>query len=535
MESTLRPLTNDLSYDFDALKASAAFSELSAIKRGVERECLRINPTGKMVLTPHPKALGAALTHESITTDYSESLLEFITPPESDVNTTLAQLEDVHKFTIDNIGDERLWPLSMPCFIEDEQSIPIAYFGESNVGKMKKAYRMGLRNRYGSLMQVISGVHFNFSVPDVFWQHLASQKGVAATQEWISEQYFSLIRNYRRSCWLIPYLFGASPALCSSFVAGREHGLDFKKLGRGTLYLPYATSLRMSGLGYTSNEQSSLRICYNSVDSYIQLLREAMYSPSKNYAGFSAGEGGDYQQLSKNVLQIENEFYSPIRPKQPTASGEKPTDALALRGVSYIEVRALDVNPFSPVGIDKDQMNFLDVFLMTCLLTQSPKFEAERYKETEVNLNRVVLEGRKPGLTLVQNEQEVALRDWAEALFNQYTQVAAIMDENYDDNRYREAVNREWRKIEDPSLTFSGRWLNKLLTEGDNAVVGRELAETYRQQIGDFDYHFKTAEEFVAEAHRSFAAQQDIEASDNVSFSQFITDYFAREPSKKNA
>lgn len=535
MESTLRPLTHDLSYDFDALKSSAAFSALSSIQRGVERECLRINPTGTLALTPHPKALGAALTHDSITTDYSESLLEFITPPETDVNTTIAQLEDVHKFTIENIGDERLWPLSMPCFIENAADIPIAYYGESNVGKMKKAYRMGLRNRYGSMMQVISGVHFNFSVPESFWQHLARQKGVDATQDWISEQYFSLIRNYRRTCWLIPYLFGASPALCSSFVAGREHGLDFQKLGRGTLYLPYATSLRMSGLGYTSNEQSSLRICYNSIDSYVRLLREAMYTPSKNYAGFSAGEGGDFQQLSKNVLQIENEFYSPIRPKQPTASGEKPTDALALRGVSYIEVRALDVNPFSPIGIAREQVDFLDVFLMTCLLTDSPQFDAERYKETDVNLNRIVLEGRKPGLTLLQNDQEIAMTEWAEALFARYADIAAIMDENYDDNRYSDAVKREWRKVQDPDLTYSGRWLKKLLDEGDNAVVGRHLAETYRQQISDFSYHFKTADIFKAEAEQSFAAQQDIEAADKASFSDFIADYFAKEPAKKNA
>ena len=224
-------------------------------------------------------SLGAALTHDSITTDYSESLLEFITPPETDANKTLAQLADVHKFTLDNLGEERLWPLSMPCFIKSEAEIPIAYFGESNVGKMKKAYRVGLRNRYGSMMQVIAGVHFNFSVPDSLWQYLAEKQNVEPTQDWISAQYFSLIRNYRRTCWLIPYLFGASPALCSSFVAGREHGLDFKQLGKGTLYLPYATSLRMSGLGYTSTEQSSLRICYNELDNYIRVLREAMYQP----------------------------------------------------------------------------------------------------------------------------------------------------------------------------------------------------------------------------------------------------------------
>ncbi|MDC8831642.1 glutamate--cysteine ligase [Alteromonas gilva] len=535
MEPTLRPLTHDLSYDLNALKQNGAFASLSAIKRGVERECLRINPEGTLALTPHPKVLGAALTHDSITTDYSESLLEFITPPESDADKTLAQLEDVHKFTVENIGAERLWPLSMPCFIENEADIPIAYFGESNVGKMKKAYRMGLRNRYGSMMQVISGVHFNFSIPNSFWQQLAQQKGVAASQSWVSEQYFGLIRNYRRSCWLIPYLFGASPALCSSFVEGREHGLDFKKLGRGTLYLPYATSLRMSGLGYTSHEQSSLRICYNSLDSYVRLLREAMYTPSQNYAHFAAGEGGNYQQLSKNVLQIENEFYSPIRPKQPTASGEKPTDALALRGVDYIEVRALDVNPFSPIGISREQIDFLDVFLLSCLLTDSPQFDAERYKETDINLNSVVLEGRKPGLMLRQNGQDVAMQDWAEQLFERYATIAELMDQNTGDGRYSAAVKREWQKVLSPDLTYSGRWLNKLLSEGDNAVVGRDLANTYRQQISDFTYHYKNSADFIGEAERSVIAQQEVEAADTVPFNRFIDDYFAREAAKKNA
>ncbi len=527
---TLFPLISDFNYDLNALSDSTAITSIQGIRRGVERECLRITPTGSLAQTPHPEPLGAALTHDSITTDYSESLLEFITPPENDVNKTLAQLADVHKFTLDNLGEERLWPLSMPCFIKNEAEIPIAYFGESNVGKMKKAYRVGLRNRYGSMMQVIAGVHFNFSVPDSLWQYLAAQKNVEPTQDWISAQYFSLIRNYRRTCWLIPYLFGASPALCSSFVAGREHGLDFKQLGRGTYYLPYATSLRMSGLGYTSTEQSSLRICYNSLDNYIRLLRQAMYQPSQRYAGFAAGEGGHYQQLSKNVLQIENEFYSPIRPKQPTRSMEKPTDALASRGVSYIEVRALDVNPFSATGISREQIDFLDVFLMSCLLMDSPEFNAERYKETEINLNRIVLEGRKPDLTLLSHDQEVSMQGWAERLFAKFGEVAQFMDKAYDDNRYSLAIEREWQKVTDPDKTYSGRWLSKLLSEGDNAVVGRALADTYRNEIRAFEYRYKSAAEFVEEAVTSHAAQKDIEAADTESFDAFIQEYFARPP-----
>ena len=277
--------------------------------------------------------MGSALTHDSITTDYSESLLEFITPPESNPEKTLDQLRDIHKYVMANIGEERLWPISMPCYINSEDQIPIARYGTSNVAKMKTLYRVGLKNRYGSMMQAIAGVHFNFSLPEEFWQHwLEKAEGAKHDKDAVSAAYFGLIRNYRRFCWLIPYLFGASPALCGSFIKGKESTLPFKKLGEGTYYLPYATSLRMSDLGYTNSAQSDLAICYNQVDSYINSLRGAINTPSSEYEKFAGKVDGQYQQLNANVLQIENELYSPIRPKQPTKSLEKPTDALAERG-----------------------------------------------------------------------------------------------------------------------------------------------------------------------------------------------------------
>ena len=220
-----------------ALKSPEFLSALTQIKRGVEREALRIKPNGALSQEPHPKALGSALTHDTITTDFSESLLEFITPPESSAVKTITQLQDVHKYTIDNIGDEQIWPLSMPCFIEDEAHIPIAYFGESNIGKMKRVYRIGLKNRYGSMMQAIAGVHFNFSFSDDFWKQWAELNGTEHSQDQTSADYFSLIRNYRRYCWIIPYLYGASPALCSSFLKGKEHALPFEKVGKGTYYI----------------------------------------------------------------------------------------------------------------------------------------------------------------------------------------------------------------------------------------------------------------------------------------------------------
>ena len=519
-----------------ALKSPEFLASLKDIKRGVEREALRINPNGTLAQTPHPKPLGSALTHESITTDFSESLLEFITPPEASSAKTVAQLQDIHRFVADNIEEEQIWPLSMPCFIDDETEIPIAYFGESNVGKMKRVYRIGLKNRYGSKMQAIAGVHFNFSLPESFWALWAKQNGTTHSQDQTSAEYFGLIRNYRRLCWLIPYLYGASPALCSSFLKGKEYSLPFKKVGKGTLYMPYATSLRMSDLGYTSAEQSSLKICYNELDNYVRLLREAMSTPSTRFERFASGEGGNYQQLNHNIIQIENELYSPIRPKQPTESMEKPTDALVRRGISYIEVRALDVNPFSAIGISDSQFDFLDVFLLSCLLMPSDALDEQQLNEAKENMDRVVLEGRNPELMLTENGNPVSLPQWSEKLFAYFGQAATLLDEANNTKQYTRAVSDEYAKIQNPALTPSGKMLQSLLDgDKDNSIFGLELAQKYSNEMKGFDYTFTDSAEFVKQGESSFDAQREIEASDEKDFDTFITDYFAEAPAKKNA
>lgn len=520
----------------NALKSPEFLTALKDIKRGVEREALRINPNGTLSQAPHPQPLGSALTHESITTDFSESLLEFITPPENSAAKTVAQLKDIHKFVIDNIGDEYIWPLSMPCFIDDETHIPIAYFGESNVGKMKRVYRIGLKNRYGSMMQAIAGVHFNFSLPDSFWRLWAELNGNTHSQDQTSSDYLGLIRNYRRFCWLIPFLYGASPALCGSFLKGKEHALPFKKVGKGTVYMPYATSLRMSDLGYTSSEQSSLKICYNELDNYVRLLRSAMTTPSNRFSKFSAGEEGNYQQLSRNIIQIENELYSPIRPKQPTHSMEKPTDALVRRGINYIEVRALDVNPFSPLGISQTQFDFLDVFLLACLLMPSEALDEAQLQEAKENMNNVVLEGRDPELRLSNNGEAVLLTQWSEELFGYFEQVAGLLDSANNTQRYTHAVSTEHSKVKDPSLTPSGKLLDALLeNDQDNGVFGLELAKAYQGEMKAFEYQYTDAAGFNEQAHVSFEAQKDVEAADTKDFDAFIRDYFSEPPAKKNA
>jgi len=339
-------LSHFLEQRLAALGTTSFQTAIKGIRRGIERETLRINPDGQLAQTGHAKALGSALTHPLITTDFSESLLEFITPAQTDIDVTLKQLTDIHKFALSHIGEERLWAGSMPCYIGHQDEIQLAQYGSSNVGTMKTVYRQGLKNRYGSMMQAISGVHFNFSIPQEFWQQYQQLLGdTGSLQDFISAQYLHLIRNYKRYVWLVVYLFGASPAMCSSFLQGREPKYKFQTLGKGSLYLPYATSLRMSDLGYTNSAQSSLNISYNNLPDYIKGLRQAISTPSAEYANIGIKVDGQYQQLNSNILQIENEFYSTIRPKRTTQSGERPTCALKRRGVEYIEVRALDVNP----------------------------------------------------------------------------------------------------------------------------------------------------------------------------------------------
>ncbi|WP_395342196.1 glutamate--cysteine ligase [Ningiella sp. W23] len=511
------------------LEQSTVKASLRDIKHGVERETLRVNGDGSLAKTPHPPALGASLTHDWITTDFSESLLEFITPPESNISTTIKQLIDIHKFTYQSIGDEYLWPMSMPCFIDEHTNIPIARYGSSNVAKMKEVYRTGLHNRYGSMMQVISGVHFNFSLPDTFWQLWCERHGKDVNKTSISSQYFALVRNFKRFAWMIPYLFGASPALCGSFINHRKVPHAFETVGKGTLYLPHATSLRMSDLGYTSSAQSSLQICYNDLSSYVSTLRDAINMPAEQYQHIAAGEGGKWDQLNKNVLQIENELYSPIRPKQVARSLEKPTDALEDRGVSYLEIRALDVNPFSPVGIDAEQIYFLDVFLLYCLLQPSESFDAQQNDENQQNFVDVVLKGREPGLTLSQKGNALSLKSWASSIFDDLKKIAAVLDATNEVSHYGNAISVEQVKVQDPEQSFSGKWLGTLKSNQiDNSILGMELAREYKGFAHAMNYSHMNDTDFKRQTELSLQAQAKVEAGDSRSFDDFMKDYFAK-------
>jgi glutamate--cysteine ligase len=491
-------------------------ASMAGMLRGVEKESLRALPDGGLALTPHPVALGSALTHPHITTDFSESQLEFVTGVHPSAEACLDELTQIHQFSyraLRDLGEEMLWVSSMPCGLPTDETIPIGRYGSSNVGRAKSVYRMGLGHRYGRRMQTISGIHYNWSMP-----------GISTVQ------YFDLIRNFRRHSFLLLTLFGASPALCSSFVAGREHELQILK--GNTLHMPHGTSLRMGRLGYQSDAQASLSVSYNNLERYAASLQEALTQPYPAYEKVGIrNPGGDYNQLATSLLQIENEFYGTIRPKRVIHSGERPLHALRERGVEYVEVRCMDLDPFEPVGIGARTMRFIDLFLLHCLLAESPPDTPDEIAALGRNQQRVAARGREPGLRLERGDSAVTLAEWGAEILAAMTPIAQRLDALQGGAGYREALASAEATLAAPETAPSSRVLAAMARDFDHSYVGFTCAQSMQTREGLLAQSLSEMQQarFVAESKASVEAQRRIEASDTMPFEIYRQQYLSPE------
>jgi glutamate--cysteine ligase len=488
---------------------------LAGIGRGLEKESLRAQADGRLAVTPHPAALGSALTHPHITTDYSESQLELITGVNRDADSCIRELTRIHQFVDRSLGDERLWVSSMPCYLPVDETIPIAQYGRSNIGHAKSVYRMGLGHRYGRRMQTISGIHYNWSLPGLG-----------------NQDYFGLIRNFRRHAFVLLTLFGASPAVCSSFVGDRDHGLQ--RLAPGTFGRPHATSLRMGRLGYQSDAQAALCVSYNDLEGYAASLHEALTRPHPPYEAIGVrNPGGEYNQLATTLLQIENEFYGTIRPKRVVNRGERPLHALRDRGVEYIEVRCLDLNPFLPVGIDAQTLRFIDVFLLHCLLADSPPDSPQEIAGLSRNQEKVASRGREPGLVLEHPlEGSVTLESWASAILAECGPIADALDAMASQSGEREplhamALESARQTLADPDRSPSARVLRAMGTEfaGEHSAFVAAQSRWVRHQLRELPWTHEDEALFSHWSEQSVAQQRAIEAADSLPFEAFRQAY----------
>jgi len=496
--------------------------------KGLEKESLRVTRDGKLAQTPHPRALGSALTHPFITTDYSEALLEFVTPPFADVGQTLAFLDDIHAYVYKHLEGEMLWATSMPCALEGEEHIPIAAYGHSNVGMMKHVYRRGLGWRYGRTMQTISGVHFNYSFPEALWPALAEVECERrATADFRSEWYFRCLRNFQRLGWIVPYLFGASPAMCKTFL--RDRDLHFPEFDQHSYYEPYGTSLRLSDIGYKNSHQARIGVTYNGLQEYVATLSRAISTPEPEYQRIGVKVDGEWRQLNANILQIENEFYGSIRPKQPINPGERATLALKRRGVMYLEVRSLDVNAYDATGADESALRFIEALLALCLLMDSPATTAEEQAAIGHNQLAVARHGRDPALELERQGRRRRIRDWAKEILDAMAPITALLDGGDPAKPYAASLAAQRASVDDPDLTPSARILKDMRAHGEGFFrFAKRLSESHRDCFLKHPLSQENEARFAAQASASLEKQAAIEATDTLSFEEYLANYFAQ-------
>jgi glutamate--cysteine ligase len=496
----------------ERLKALSS-ARLQGMGRGIEKESLRVTLQGALARTPHPLALGAALTHPNITTDFSEAQLELITGVHPDAEAAELELTQVHQAVYRALGDEMMWVGSMPCTLPPDDQIPLGQYGTSNVGQAKTVYRMGLGHRYGRRMQTISGIHYNWSLPDV-----------------TTAEYFGLIRNFRRHSFLLLYLFGASPAVPASFLEGSPHVLQ--PLGPDTAHMPHATSLRMGRLGYQSDAQTSLSVSYNSLDSYAASLSDALVRPYPAYEKLGIqGPDGAYRQLNDSLLQIENEFYGTIRPKRVIYPGERPLHALRERGVEYIEVRCMDLDPFVPAGIAPATMRMIDIFLLHCLLDDSPLDSPYEIAELARNQQRVAAHGREPGLKLERGGVETLMSAWLEEILAECGPIAAWLDAHEGTDAHAQALADARAAVLAPDTLPSARVLAEMKDrfDGSHDAFTRAHSLRTREHMLALPLAPAVARTMADLATESLAGQALIEETDTMPFEIYRQRYLAPE------
>ncbi|NOL48731.1 glutamate--cysteine ligase [Pelistega europaea] len=527
---------------------------LKDIRRGIEREALRLDDSLQFAHDAHPHVLGSALTHPNITTDYSESLIELITDPHTSVPALFKQLQEVHAFTLQQLPEQSLWSQSMPCELPAEADIPIAEYGKSNSGKLRHIYREGLAVRYGKKMQCIAGLHYNFSLPDALWQALPFAGNTPKERQ--NNGYMALIRNFKRYSWLLMYLFGASPAVNASFLDDKQKALLKPLVHCGanmttgmmpnkavtseraatidehsdmastanTYYQPWATSLRMSDLGYHNDAQSNLKSCFNDLESFAKQIYTAVTTSWPAYEKIGTQKDGKWIQLNTNILQIENEFYATIRPKRSHGRCERPVTALMKNGIQYIEVRCIDIDPFAPLGITPTTCYFLDSFLLFCAIHDSPLFaHGGECPISEANFNAVVNNGLNPELVLQNDKGNVLMTQWGLELIEQIRPYAELLAAETNDDGYLSALAQQQAKLQESTLCPSHRVIKALQETGtDFNAYFQQISTQNAQKIREYTLSSETTRAFEQQSVDSFIKQAAIEAADSISFEEYL-------------
>jgi glutamate--cysteine ligase len=339
----------------------------------------------------------------------------------------------------------------------------------------------------------------------------------------------ALIRNLQRFGWLIPYLFGASPAICKSFLGAQPTSLE--EFDENSYYQPYATSLRTGDIGYQNNRENEhgIKASYDNLQAYIDSLSCAISTPCKEYEEIGVLVDGEYRQLNTSILQIENEYYSTVRPKQLLKGNEKPIRALQRDGVRYIELRSLDVNAFEPLGINEEQLRFLETLMLYCLFKPSPPISKIERREIDYNELETAHRGREPGLNLMRCGSATPLRDWALEVCEAMTDYAALLDGDDAQRPYSEALSRQREAVLRPELTPSARMLAEMTERHESFFeFAQRMALAHQRFFGERELDGEREQALRREAAESVERQKEIEAADDLDFGSYLAAYFSQ-------
>ena len=510
------------------LSKHSFISFLENSKIGLEKESLRVDKNGTISYKMHPKEFGSSLTNRYITTDYSEALIEIVTPPCSSHKEVLNYLENIIAFIYKNLDEEYLWPASMPCIIAGDKSIPIAYYGTSNAARMKTTYRRGLGNRYGRIMQVISGIHYNYSFSDKFWKEYSLYKNSKKNlKDFKSEQYFIISRNLLRNGWIVAYLFGCSPAVCKSYLSGKKTSLE--SFDEYTYYEKYATSLRMGDIGYQNNieEDMGVNIDYNSIEKYAKSLDDAIKKPSREYEKIGVHKDGYYKQINANSLQIENEYYSTVRPKPDPNLKTRPSLALLENGVNYIELRSIDNDIFSNTGIELTQMYFMELLIIHSLFSDNSEISKEEHADIRNNFKNVAHKGRDKKIKIIKKNETICIEKELNKILNEMESIAKTMGHIKNDKNYEISILQQKDKIHNekliPSNLVIDRMKNKKISFYEFCMENIWIQKKYFSSLKADNNIFNLLKH---ESELSLDKKNMLENEDEENYEEYIKKYF---------
>lgn len=417
---------------------------------GIEREMLRVDKAGVLAYTPHPKGLGNKFKNPYITTDFSESQIELITPAFKESRETYKFVNELYDITALEIGDELLWPQSMPCEIPEGKGIPIAEFGDEKEAVAAKEYRENLLNKYGGKKQLISGIHYNFSFSEELLKGLFAEECNEYTfKEFKNKTYLKVTRNFLRYRWFLIYLLGSTSTLHKSFIENNDCTKCYKEVARDSY-------IHESGISYRNGECGYRNLVdifpdYYSVEGYVDSLKEF---------------------IKEDLIESHKELYSPIRLK--AVDPKTFLHSLEEEGIKYLEYRVIDVNPFEKGGIALDDLKFLEVFNLYLLIKEEQKFETWQQESLE-NQNLIAKYGKK-SVVLKRNGEEISKQQWGLEILYEMEGINKELKLNKE-----EVIKTMIKRLEDYSLTYAYR-IEKQVKEKGYIKAYMDLAKQHKEE-----------------------------------------------------